>query len=164
MFIDWHSQMDDSSWYNFTYAPNPNTFFPILSDWTDFDSQNTSGTSCTQALCSGRGYATLRLGVPMFGFEPTPHLVSWTEEALQRQGVNFAFAVNNHFALSEGSLLADSGFDSAAESAALRTQGPGRGWYESRSDNSSLLSIDGNDVAGSTGKKAKLSASASANA
>ena len=66
--------------------------------------------------------------------------------------------------MSEGSLLADPGFDSAADSTALRTQGPGRGWYESRNDNPGLLSIDENDVGGNTGKKAKLSASASANA
>ena len=100
----------------------------------------------------------------MCGFKPTPHLVSWTEEALQRQGVNFAFAVNTHFALSEGSLMEGPGFDSAADLTSLMSQGPGRGWYESRNDNSGLLSIDGNDVGGNTGKKAKLSASASANA
>ena len=37
MFIDWHSQMNDDRWYNFTYAPSGNTFFPILSSWTDID-------------------------------------------------------------------------------------------------------------------------------
>ena len=35
----------------------------------------------------------------MYGFEPTPHLVTWTEESLKGQGVNFAFAVNDYFDL-----------------------------------------------------------------
>ena len=47
MFIHWHSQIDDNSWYNFTYAPKPNTFFPILSGWTDFYRKNESETSCS---------------------------------------------------------------------------------------------------------------------
>jgi hypothetical protein len=99
MFMDWHSQIDDSSWSNFVYAPSGNTFFTYVSDWTDFDRQNTSETSCTTSSCSARGYATLRLGVPMFGFEPTPHLVSWTAESLRQQGVNFAFAINDYFGM-----------------------------------------------------------------
>jgi hypothetical protein len=99
IFIDWHSQMDDTSWYNFTYAPSGNTFFSVLSYWTDFDSENTSGTSCSQTSCSARGYATLSLHVPMYGFEPTPHLVTWTKESMKGQGVNFALAVNDYFGL-----------------------------------------------------------------
>ncbi len=162
MFIDWHSQMNDVSWYNFTYAPSGNTFFPLLSDWTDFDSQNTSGTSCSSSSCSARGYATRSLGVPMFGFEPTPHLVTWTEEALLRQGVNMAFAVNDYFGLFEGPLLVAPGFDSPADSTALRTQGPGRSWYESRNDNPGLLSLEESEIGGNAGKKAKFTASASA--
>ena len=164
MFIDWHSQMDDERWYNFNYAPSGNTFFPLLSDWTDFDSQNTSGTSCSASLCSSRGYATLTLGVPMFVFEPTPHLVTWTEEALQRQGVNVAFAINDYFGSFEGPLLADSGFDSSTDSAALRAQGPGRSWYESRSDDPDLLSLDESDIGSNIGKKANFTGSESANA
>jgi hypothetical protein len=164
MFFDWHSQVNEISLYNYTYAPSGNSFFPLLSDWTDFDSQDTPSTSCSEESCSARGYATLRLGVLMFGFEPTPHLETWTEESLKRQGVNFAFAVNDYFGFFEGPILADSGFDAPADSAALRTQGPGRGWYESRSDNPGLLTLDESDIGGNAGKKAKLTASASAGA
>ena len=38
-FIDWHTQMNDLTWQNFIYSPTGNTFFSILSDWTDFDLQ-----------------------------------------------------------------------------------------------------------------------------
>jgi hypothetical protein len=34
MFIDRHSQANEVSWYNYTYASSGNIFFPILSDWT----------------------------------------------------------------------------------------------------------------------------------
>ncbi len=164
MFIDWHSQVNEVSWYNYTYAPSGNTFFPLLSDWTDFDSENIIGTSCSSSSCSARGYATVTMGVPMFGFEPTPHLVTWTEDALKRQGVNFAFAVNDYFGLFEGPLLVDSGFDSPTNSDALRIQGPGRGWYESRNDDPGLLSLDKSDIGGDAGKKAKFTGSVSGNA
>ena len=156
LFMDWHSQMNEVSWYNYSYAPEGNTLFPILSDWTDFDRQNTSGTSCSSSSCSARGYATLTLGVPMFGLEPSPHLVTWTEESLKRQGVNIAFAVNDYFELFEGPLLVDAGFDSPTDSAALRVQGPGRGWYESRNDDPSLLSLDETDLGVTTGKRLNL--------
>jgi hypothetical protein len=164
MFIDWHSQVDEVSWYNYVYAPSGNTFFPILSDWTDFDTQNTAGTTCLQTSCSARGYAALNLGVLMFTFEPTPHLVTWTEEALKGQGVNFAFAVNDYFELFEGALLVDLNFEASADSVDLRTQGPGRGWYESRNDDPGLLSLDENNIGGNSSRKAKLTASSSNNA
>ena len=104
-FLDWHSQIDDGRWHNFIYAPPGNTIFPHISARTDFDSQNTSGTSCTASSCSSRGYATLRLGVPMITVEPSPHLVSWTVETLRQQGVRFAFALNDYFGLYRGAVL-----------------------------------------------------------
>jgi hypothetical protein len=105
LFMDWHSQIDDQSWYNFIYAPSGNAIYPHVSAWTDFDSQNTSGTSCSTLSCSARGYATLRMGVPMLGLEPTPHLVTWTVESLKAQGVNLAFAINDYFGLYKGASL-----------------------------------------------------------
>ena len=97
MFIDWHSQMNDDRWHNFIYAPSGNDFYSVLSSWTDFDSQNTSGTSCSLSSCSSRGYTTIRLGLFNFVFEPTPHLVTWTEASLQEQGVLTAYAIDEYF-------------------------------------------------------------------
>jgi hypothetical protein len=113
MFIDWHSQInDDGVWENFIYAPSGNTLFTLLSDWTAFDDQNTSGTSCSSSSCSSRGYATLQLGLLYFNFEPTPHLVSWTEESMREEGEYTTFAINEYFGLFEGPLLlVDSDFE-----------------------------------------------------
>lgn len=98
-FIDWHSQMNDVGWYNFIYSPTGNTFFPILSSWTNFDSQSASGaSSCTVSSCSARGYVMNNiLFDPTFVFEPTPHLVTWTEASLKQQGEYIAFAIDEYF-------------------------------------------------------------------
>jgi hypothetical protein len=58
----------------------------------------------------------------------------------------------------------ESGFDSPKDSEALRIQGPGRGWYESRNDDPGLLDLDQNIIQGNSGKKAKFTASTSASA
>jgi cell division septation protein DedD len=102
-FIDWHSQMNDVGWHNFVYSPRGNTFFSILSDWTDFDAQRPSGaSSCTQGSCTARGYImNYILFDPTFVFEPTPHLHTWTEESLNQQGEYTAFAINEFFGLCE---------------------------------------------------------------
>jgi hypothetical protein len=97
MFIDWHSQMNDERWYNFVYAPPENDFYSVLSSWTDFDSQNTSGTSCSLNSCTSRGYTTVKLDLFNFVFEPSPHLVTWTEASLQEQGVLTAYAIDQYF-------------------------------------------------------------------
>jgi len=107
MFIDWHSQMNDDRWYNFVYAPSGNDFFSVLSAWTDFDSQNTSGTSCSLSSCSSRGYTTIKLGLFNFVFEPTPHLVTWTEASLQEQGVLTAYAIDEYFGACDTAVAPD---------------------------------------------------------
>ncbi len=136
-FLDWHSQIDDSSWYNFIYAPPGNTFFPYVSARTDFDSQNTSGTSCTTSSCSSRGYATLRLGVPMCTVEPTPHLVSWTIASLRQQGVNFAFALNDYFGLYKGAALPGLALDLGRTDCTGQCAGDTEGDHD----------VDGSDIA-----------------
>jgi len=101
MFIDWHSQMNDDRWYNFVYSPTGNTFFSILSSWTDFDSQSASGaSSCNPGSCTARGWA-MNEGLLTFVFEPTPHLVSWTIESLNEQGELTAFAINDYYDMYE---------------------------------------------------------------
>jgi len=112
MFIDWHSQMNDDRWYNFVYSPSGNTFFSILSTWTDFGSQSEgSSTSCEPDSCTARAWATSE-GLFMFGFEPTPHLYTWTEESLNEQGKLTAFAINEYFGMFPPStVLLDDGFE-----------------------------------------------------
>jgi len=98
-FIDWHSQMDDTSWYNYVYSPPENTFFSILSAWTDFDTQfaSTPGTG-SENDCTARQYISWNIIYdPMFVFEPTPHLYTWTISSLRQQGVNVAYAINQYF-------------------------------------------------------------------
>ncbi|MCP4263658.1 MAG: hypothetical protein GY774_40045, partial [Planctomycetes bacterium] len=97
MFIDWHSQMNDVGWYNFIYSPPGNTFFPYLSQWTDFDQEKAVGTSCSSSSCSSRGYTTIELGLFTFVFEPTPHLSTWTTDSLNQQGINTAYAIADYF-------------------------------------------------------------------
>ena len=155
MFIDWHTQMNGLA-DNFTYAPSGNTFFPILSSWTDFDSQNTSGTSCSPTACSARGYATLELGILMFGFEPTPHLSTWTVASLKQEGVNVAYAIDEYFRVPDAPLLVDNEFDDSADRADLRTNSPEQDWYESRGDAGTKLTLDTDDVGGNSGNKAAL--------
>jgi len=97
-FIDWHSQMNDVRWENFVYTPSGNTYFSILSDWTDFDSQSASGaSSCTESSCTARGYIMNNiLYDPAFVFEPTPHLYTWTEISLNEQGELVAYAIDEY--------------------------------------------------------------------
>jgi len=205
MFIDWESQMNDNKWYNFVYSPTGNTFYSILSSWTDYDSQSASGASdCTSAECTVRGYVmTNILFNPTFVFEATPHLTTWTLASMKQQGVNFAYAVNQYFPPSwtcngidkssasvcsgQGTcvaqdscsctggytgtncevappaptqILAENDFETIADSAALRTNSAGQDWYESRGSfsggNSSLLTLDTNNIGGNTGNKAAL--------
>ncbi len=96
MFLDWHSQMNDDSWYNFIYSPPGNDFFPILSLWTDFDDQQAVGTSCSSSSCSSRGYTTSQ-GIFNFVLEPTPHLVTWTHQSLMTEGINTGSAIAEYF-------------------------------------------------------------------
>jgi hypothetical protein len=83
---------------------------------------------------------------------------------LNAEGVNTAFAINDFFGLFEGPLLVDSDLEAADNSAALRTNGGGQDWYESRNDDPGLLTLDESDIGGNTGKKALITASASASA
>jgi len=100
-FIDWHSQMSDVSWYNFVYSPPENTFFSVLSAWTDFDTQFSSvpGTGSASS-CTARQYISHNiLYDPMFVFEPTPHLHTWTIASLEQEGMNVAYAIDEYFTL-----------------------------------------------------------------
>jgi cysteine-rich repeat protein len=54
-------------------------------------------------------------------------------------------------------LLSDSYFDASTDSADLRANSVDHDWYESRAQNPALLTLDETDVAGNSGKKAKLS-------
>ena len=133
-FIDWHSQMNDDSWRSFIYSPSGNTFFNILSNWTDFDVQSASGASgCTSDLCSCRGYIMNQvLFNPTFTFEPTPHLVTWTVDSLKEQGVLVAYAINEYFAASDERVFSDPEFDDSSTSEQLRENSLLQDWYESR--------------------------------
>ncbi|MFZ0451122.1 MAG: M14-type cytosolic carboxypeptidase [Desulfatiglandaceae bacterium] len=133
-FIDWHSQMNDEGWENFVYSATGNTFFSILSDWTDFDSQSPSGaSSCSTASCTARGYVMNNILYDLFyTFEPTPHLVSWTIESLNQQGVLVAYAIDDYFKESEERLFSDPEFDDSSTSEQLRENSLGQDWYESR--------------------------------
>jgi len=100
-FIDWHSQMDDDSWYNYVYSPPENTFFTILSAWTDFDTESASAPGNGSASsCTARQYISNNTVCdPMFVFEPTPHLHSWTIFSLEQEGKNVAYAIDEYFTL-----------------------------------------------------------------
>jgi uncharacterized repeat protein (TIGR02543 family) len=98
-FIDWHSQMDDSTWANFVYSPSGNTFDNILEAYTDFDIQYPS-TAAQGSLndCTAREWISWNIIMnPMYVFEPTPHLYTWTIASLGQQGVNVAYAINEYF-------------------------------------------------------------------
>jgi hypothetical protein len=166
-FIDWHSQMGDTSWYNFVYSPPGNTFFPILSAWTDFDVQFSSAPSTgTPEDCTAREYISHNvLYDPMFVFEPTPHLYTWTIASLEQQGVNVAYAINEYFPPAIEPLLVDSELNDSVDSADLRANNAtAQDWYESRAQVPTLLYLDETDVGGNDGKKAGFTASASGNA
>jgi hypothetical protein len=53
-------------------------------------------------------------------------------------------------------LLTDSTFDASVDNATLRANGSGQDWYESRGQNTTLLTLDTADVGGNSGKKARL--------
>ncbi|MCH2173529.1 M14-type cytosolic carboxypeptidase [Myxococcota bacterium] len=163
LFLDWHSQMKDDRWYNFVYAPPENGFFEILSDWTDFDSQSISSSSCRVSSCTAYGYARSQ-AVLGFTIEPTPHLVTWTEESLRTEGVNTAFAINENFGQFAGPLLTDSNFSSSTNSTSLIADGVGFDWYESRADVPSLVSLDRTTVGLNGTPKAKFTGSTQSNA
>jgi uncharacterized repeat protein (TIGR02543 family) len=61
-------------------------------------------------------------------------------------------------------LLVDPEFSDSADDAALRANGAGQDWYESRQNVPTLLFLDTNDIGGNTGKKAGFTASSSGNA
>jgi predicted glutamine amidotransferase len=61
-------------------------------------------------------------------------------------------------------LLVDATFDASTNSTALRTDGTGQDWYESRSDVPALLYLDEANVGGNTGKKAGFTADSDGNA
>jgi len=143
-FIDWHSHISDTSWYNFIYSPPGNTLFPILSQWTDFDSQTSPGVGSSSA----RGYAT-NLGIFTFTFEPTPHLSTWTLDTLHEQGMKTAFAIDEYFPL-----LLDSEFNISTSSEDLRANATTRDWFESRNNDPLLVGLDTNNIMGNLGKKA----------
>jgi hypothetical protein len=54
-------------------------------------------------------------------------------------------------------LVIDSSFDESSDSVDLRANSKDQGWYESRGQNPSLLTLDTSMVMGNSGKKAKLS-------
>jgi len=157
-FIDWHSQMDDDGWYNYIYTP-PETnsyytqgqaFFANLSSLTDFDTQKISNFGSNSA----RGYAGITLGIFTFTFEPTPHLSTWTLDSLHQQGVNVVYAIKKHYPIPP--LLTDSEFTTSSDSNDLIANATTQDWYESRNDQPSIISLDSNDVANNTGKKARF--------
>lgn len=68
------------------------------------------------------------------------------------------------FTLLATSSLADSSFSDSADSAALRTNGTGQDWYESRAQAPTLLTLDEATVGGNATKKARLASSTTQNA
>jgi hypothetical protein len=100
-FIDWHSQMDDTTWANFVYSPSGNTFDNILEAYTDFDIQYPStATQGSLNDCTARQWISWKIIMnPMYGFEPTPHLHTWTIASLKQEGVNVAYAIDEYFTL-----------------------------------------------------------------
>jgi len=158
LFIDWHNQMDEVGWYNYIYAP-PNTnsfytqgqnFYTNLSRLTDFDTCTTPGFGSNSA----RGYAGSTLGVFSFTFEPCPHLATWTLDSLHQQGKNFGYTINDYYPAPP--LLNDSEFTASSDSNDLIANATTQDWYESRNDQPTLISLDTNDVANNTGKKARF--------
>ena len=99
MVLDWHNQMNNVHWEDFVYSPSGNTFFPVLSQWTDFDNQEAYGaSSCTATDCSFRGWVMSHvLYDPMFVLEPCPHLAHRTIEELREQGELTARAIGAWF-------------------------------------------------------------------
>ncbi len=99
MVLDWHNQMNQVRWYDFVYSPSGNSFFPVLSSWTDFDEETASGaSSCTSADCSSRGWTmTHVLFDPVFVLEPCPHSNHWTVDGLREQGELTAQAIGAWF-------------------------------------------------------------------
>ena len=63
-----------------------------------------------------------------------------------------------------GGLLTETDFESVVSSEALREDGTGRDWYESRGQDPELLFLDESDIGGNTTQKAGFMASGSTNA
>jgi hypothetical protein len=100
-FIDWHSQWNNTYRHNFIYAPWRNTFINTLSDWTDFVSQKPGAVDCPADSCYSAGYIMEYTQCDnTFVFEPTPALVSWTQDSLNTEGVNVAFAIDEYLGVS----------------------------------------------------------------
>jgi hypothetical protein len=158
-FIDWHSQMDDTTWANFVYSPSGNTFDSILEAYTDFDIQYPStAAQGTVDDCTAREWISWNIILnPMYVLEPTPHLYTWTEALLEQQGANVALAINEYFPVAPPVFqIVDSEFDASTDSADLIANSAGQDWYESRNDLQSLLALDTADIGGNTGKKVSL--------
>ncbi len=98
---------------------------------------------------------------------PSASQGSWVEMSdgqlvtLEQTGPPVVENIESYFG---GAFLADNYFDESVDSAALRTNGAGQDWYESRADDPSLLFLDETLIGGNGSKKAGFTASASANA
>jgi len=75
-----------------------------------------------------------------------------------------AFAAELGKADCEVTLLVDTDFEASLDSAGLRTDAPGRDWYESNGGDPTLLFLDETDAGGNISKKAGFSGSASGSA
>ena len=141
-FIDWHSQMDDIGWYNYVYSPPENTFFIILSAWTDFDTQFASdpGTGSASS-CTARQYVSNNIIYdPMFILEPTPHPSSWTISSLEQEGMNVAYAINEYFTIEPFTIivLPDTQFYSQSNPAIFTNQTQ---WIVNNADDRNTLFV-----------------------
>lgn len=67
------------------------------------------------------------------------------------------------FSLLFDTALADGDFSASADSAALRTNGSGQDWYESRAQAPTMLTLDEATVGGNATKKARLASSTTQN-
>ncbi len=98
---------------------------------------------------------------------PSASQGSWVEMAngelvtLEQSGAPVVENIENYFG---GTLLVDNYFDESTDSAALRTNGSGQDWFESRADDPGLLFLDETLIGGNGSKKAGFTASSSANA
>lgn len=71
--------------------------------------------------------------------------------------------ITARFSLLPISFLADNEFDESVDSDALRADGPGQDWYESRADMATLLTLNTDDIGGNASSKAAIAASAVGN-
>lgn len=96
LFIDWHHLMNQTGWYNYTFALAANGFFPLLAAYTEIDTQEITDPGCSVSSCNSLGFGESR-GLFSFFFEPSPHIVDWTIPALRAEGVGTARAINEYF-------------------------------------------------------------------